>query len=354
MSGMSTSDGNLPAAPGGAASFAASAFLFLAACGSAFAVEEAIPGGKAPEISAAAWANHSGDPPTLASLRGRPVLLVFWGMNCQVCLCRDQLRKCETAYRKHRPQGLEVLGLHAQEAGNEVVDLYALKNDITFPIGSGGYNTAYGVTQVPRLFLVDSEGILVWDGDDLGGEFQKKLAESLKSVDFMGETRFPKAMKPMAGLAAQRKFSKLIDRIIDFMADPKQSADDKKFAGEFKKRLEETAERDLNRADGAIRIGDPAKGLATLERISAEFKDHPLGRKADIRIKEVREDKEIKPLMKAAETYKRFRDCIRAGDSRGARAAADLLLKAFPDTLYARRTRDLVAAFDKVAETDKR
>lgn len=323
------------------------AAAILAAAPSASA-GEAVVGSRAPEISASAWANLSGDEPTLASRKGRPVLLVFWGMDCTVCLCREQLKKCETAWRKHRGQGLEVLGLHVQEAPAEAVDLYSLRNDITFPMGSGGYNQSWGVKSVPMLFLVDNEGILVWQGDDLGGEFTKKLGDCLRSVDFMGETKFPKALRPLASLVVHRKFSKLIDKLVDFMADPKQAAEDKEFARGIKTKLEEAAERDLNRADGAIRLGDPVKGSAMLERISSEFKDHPLGRKADQRLKEVKADPEVKNLMKAADAYRRFRESIRTGDSNGSQAAADFLFKSFPDSLYSKKTRGLISAFDRV------
>ncbi len=56
------------------ASFALALLPAAAPC----AIEGSAVGDSAPEISAPSWFNHIGPDPSLASLRGRTVLIEFW------------------------------------------------------------------------------------------------------------------------------------------------------------------------------------------------------------------------------------------------------------------------------------
>ena len=55
---------------------------------------------------------------TLASLRGRPVLINFWATWCTPC--RDELPMIESAYQAHRAQGLAVVAIDFKETPNTV------------------------------------------------------------------------------------------------------------------------------------------------------------------------------------------------------------------------------------------
>jgi hypothetical protein len=304
-------------------------------------------GRKPPEVTAPQWVNADHHP-TLASLKGQPVLLVFWGLKCEVCQCRDVLRKCAALYRKQSRKGLEILGLHMHKVSHAGLDLFSMRFGIDFPMGNGGYYTDYGLDQVPYLYLVDGEGLVVWQGRDLGGEFSKKLGIALRRVDRMGEETWPKSMKSLKKLVSQRAFGKLIDKLVDFTADIEHAEEDRKVAQAFKTRLQKTAEGEYLRATSYIRRGDPSKGMAILETMAAEYKGHPFGRKAMIRLKELRKNPEQKAALRAAELYRSFRGFLKGGNMRGANAKARMLLKLFPKSLYAQKTKALLEAFYEV------
>ena len=59
-----------------------------------------------------------GHPVTLASLRGRPVLINFWATWCTPC--RDELPMISSAYQAHRAQGLVVLAVDFKESSETV------------------------------------------------------------------------------------------------------------------------------------------------------------------------------------------------------------------------------------------
>jgi hypothetical protein len=321
--------------------------LTLGPLACAVLAEKNLVGEKAPDVTCPQWVNTD-QHPSLTGLKGRPVLVVLWGMECQVCMCRDVLRKCESLYGKYRKRGLEILGLHLHHTGRWKTDMYALKNNLTFPIGEGGYHMGYGVKQVPRLFLVDKEGVVIWQGDDLGGDFTRKLTGELRGVDFMGETKLPKSLSRVKQLLVQRKFGKAIEKMIDFAADVEKPEEERKAVRAFKEKLENQGDSLYLRATSLVRTGDPARGLALLERLTIEYKGHPHGRKAVKRLDDFRKDPELKAPLKAADLYRQMRQAVRAGNPRSFAARARLLLTRHSKTKYARWAEKLVEVYDQV------
>lgn len=95
---------------------------------------------------------------SLASLRGKVVLLNFWAAWCQEC--RSEMPMFERLHREFVAQGLTVMGINARE-GVTVIREYAKKLGLTFPLVSdvkGEVNTAYGVIGLPTTFLIARDG----------------------------------------------------------------------------------------------------------------------------------------------------------------------------------------------------
>ncbi|GEM_PF-1448703 len=320
--------------------------LLLGEAGAARAEADWV-GKKAPAIDAREWVNAE-KTPTLEGLRGRPVLLVFWGLRCEVCLCMPVLDKCADLYRKYRSRGLEILGLHVHEASYSEVDVVSLKHGIEFPMGNGGYNKAYGLDQVPRVFLLDKEGVVVWQGKDIGGSFSRTLQSNLRDVDFYGEASLPKGLRAVKRLVQKRRFGQAIAKLIDYKADPKTPDEDREAAAAFQAKLEALGEREYLRATSYVRTLDPGRGKRMLERLSREYRGQPVGRKADIRLKEMAKDADLKPVLEAAAVYQQLRDLLKAGNARGATFKARFLIQKYPDTVYAKMTRNLLEAAGQI------
>ncbi len=123
----------------------------------------------APElVSPDGYINTDGKPITLASLRGKVVLLDVWTYSC--INCQRTLPYLKEWYAKYKDQGLEIIGIHTPEFGFEKVqknveDAVA-RFGIKYPvILDSEYKTwnAYGNMYWPRKYLIDIDGFLVYD-----------------------------------------------------------------------------------------------------------------------------------------------------------------------------------------------
>ena len=95
---------------------------------------------------------------SLASLRGKVVLLNFWATWCLEC--RPEMPLFERLYREFAARGLSVLGINARE-GTVAIRGYAKELGLTFPLvldSRGEINAAYGVIGLPTTFLIGRDG----------------------------------------------------------------------------------------------------------------------------------------------------------------------------------------------------
>ena len=121
--------------------------------------------GAAPDFTGIAdWLNTPGDEPeSLASLRGKVVLVDFWTYSCINCLrTLPHLRAWYAAYHK---DGLEIVGVHTPEFAFEHVlgNVRQATHDlhVTWPVAldnSYGTWTAYSNQYWPAEYLIDKAG----------------------------------------------------------------------------------------------------------------------------------------------------------------------------------------------------
>ena len=115
-----------------------------------------------------------GPTPSLASLKGRPVLLFFWAHWCGDC--KNQVPILAKLSREFAPRGLAIIGptqrygyvARGEEAGGEretayIEEIrkrtYAEIPGMTVPVSEENFR-AYGASTTPTLVLVDSKGMV--------------------------------------------------------------------------------------------------------------------------------------------------------------------------------------------------
>ncbi len=123
-----------------------------------------------------------GDPVTLSQLRGKPVLLDFWASWCPAC--RQELPEVEAIAKEYADNGLQVIGISVDEK-REDAQRAVTEDKLTFRVLWPGPKTeaissAYQVTSIPRLLLIDAQGVI---RADLTGYHEKaELTEALKKA----------------------------------------------------------------------------------------------------------------------------------------------------------------------------
>ena len=127
------------------------------------------------------WLNTpGGQPVSLASLKGKVVLVDFWAYSC--INCQRELPHVEAWARTYGSDGLEVVGVHTPEYAFEHVPSNVAAGvrrlGLTFPVAlDNSYGTwnAYDNQSWPAAYLIDASGqirhISIGEGD-YGGEEQ--------------------------------------------------------------------------------------------------------------------------------------------------------------------------------------
>ncbi|PYJ01766.1 MAG: hypothetical protein DME25_17520 [Verrucomicrobia bacterium] len=125
----------------------------------------------------------AGKPLSIASYKGKVVLLDFWATWCPPC--RAELPSVIKTYEKHHPNGFEIIGISLDKEESKLTSFTKDKGMTwqQFYDGKGWGNklaVKYGVQSIPATYLLDSEGkILAQDlrGEDLEQAVAKALAK---------------------------------------------------------------------------------------------------------------------------------------------------------------------------------
>lgn len=114
----------------------------------------------------------------LASLRGQPVLVNFWGPSCIPCRNEFPLFKAKLA--AHAADGLVIVGVLKDDPPAPAQD-FVTEYGATWPTvvdPDAGFSTAYRVAARPQTYFIDRDGILrsIQIGELTDAEFERQYA----------------------------------------------------------------------------------------------------------------------------------------------------------------------------------
>ena len=98
---------------------------------------------------------------SLASLRGRVVLINFWATWCKPC--EDEMPAMERLYRALAPQGFALLAISVDEAAEPVAE-FRERLGLSFPIlldPEKQVARAYQTFRFPETLLIGADGVVV-------------------------------------------------------------------------------------------------------------------------------------------------------------------------------------------------
>lgn len=134
-----------------------------------------LEGKPAPPLDETVWFGPT-RPPSIASLRGKAVLLFFWAHWCPDC--KEDVPIIAGLMKKYGPQGLALIGptryygyvANGDDAPPEIekpyIDqirrqFYAPLADMPAPLSNANF-ARYGASSTPTLVMVDRRGIVSW------------------------------------------------------------------------------------------------------------------------------------------------------------------------------------------------
>jgi cytochrome c biogenesis protein CcmG/thiol:disulfide interchange protein DsbE len=109
---------------------------------------------------------------SLASLRGKVVVLNFWASWCAPC--KSEAPRLEAAWQSYRRDGVVVVGVDAQDFSGDARK-FMRAHELTYPNvhdGPGKVLPKYGVTGFPETYFVGRDGRLV--GERIQGEISRQ------------------------------------------------------------------------------------------------------------------------------------------------------------------------------------
>ncbi len=235
---------------------------------------------------------------SVADLAGRVVLFDYWGVNCPPCVASiHHLAGLQATYGR---DNLIIIANHCQ--GGPATAIKATwsgkaGNDLVTVVDAGQLPGS-NVTGIPRCFLFDHRGTLIYDGAPLGVD--AKLEEAMRATPgaLVAGRDFTKLVREAAALGAQKAcLTPSLKAVRKAAAADEPLAKDE--AAFLLGRVDAWTTGALERV-AADRIAQPARANETVARMAALRKGDELAAPFEALADELKKDKTFQTELRAA------------------------------------------------------
>ena len=124
----------------------------------------------------------AGQPVSLDSFRGHVLVVDFFASWCRPC--RESIPHLNEMNRKYGKQGLQVLGISADEDGERAVRLFSDETHMGYPAALAGESTLadFSVRSVPVMFIIDKKGRVAEVFRGFNGEIGRSTEQLIKKL----------------------------------------------------------------------------------------------------------------------------------------------------------------------------
>ena len=150
--------------------------LALFAAAASLRAAEATPSAQLSQFKLGA--HITGPAATLESAAGKAVLIEAWGIHCPPCLA--SLPDIEKIARRNKNKML-VFGAHSQSGTDDEVKDVVKKNKLSYTI-TQGVTSPIAFSGIPRVFVFDTTGALVFTGSPFDKEIERSLGKATRGA----------------------------------------------------------------------------------------------------------------------------------------------------------------------------
>lgn len=113
-------------------------------------------------------------------MKGKVVIIEHWGVNCPPCIALlPELAKLD---KRYRDDGLLLIGAESQGHTKDQIAPLVDDNKIEYPITAGARGPI-SFNGIPRAFVFDVEGQLIFNGNPHEDDFERTIKKALKDVE---------------------------------------------------------------------------------------------------------------------------------------------------------------------------